>query len=442
VATNRMSFPYSRQLRPILAYRHPDNTFGGPDFMKKNFALVTLCLFAFSSLSLAGAEDCGPRLAAFNQAYNPFSQDLAAKVSDSSPGQNSMVSAPSVRMALSLAALGSRGQTWAEFSKVLRFGDSSQPADVAEVIPQSVSALSYQSDDGPVVKVVNGLFARNGFQLTPEFKSLIEQTGAKIANVDFNDPATLKAINNWVSDNTNGKITEIVKKLKPLDFLVLLNATYFKGLWTYQFSQGLTAPRDFTQLDGTTKPVPMMSLGSPKSLRYYEDATAQVVGLPYRGPSKDFGNTRYTMYVLLPKGGQGASLQEVSSNNYIQNAISSAKVLNGAVTIPKFKYEGDYNLIPILQQMGLVTPFDAGDFSGMAKTTQPIYISQVRHKTFIEVMETGTEAAAATSVTVTTRSISLPKPPAFQFVADKPFIFVIRDESTGVSLFQGTVVSP
>ncbi|HEY9834275.1 MAG TPA: serpin family protein, partial [Stenomitos sp.] len=281
------------------------------------------------------------------------------------------------------------------------------------------------------LSLANSLWARKGEPFLPEFLQRNRDFyGAKITDLDFNDPSTPSIINTWVKQSTNGKIDTIIdgKEIEPDTILFLINAIYFKGLWTIPFDKTKTQELPFTLLDGTQKPHPIMF--QQAQYGYYANSLFQAVTLPY-------GQERLSLYIFLPQ--KNVSLQEFYKNlnpeNWEQwmNQFQSQQVLVG---LPRFRLDYGLELNDTLKTLGMAIAFDKNraDFTGM--TPRSAYITRVKHNTFFEVNEEGSEAAGATSVQMGTRA----SPP--HLVADRPFFCVIRDNQTKAILFMGSIVKP
>jgi serpin B len=287
--------------------------------------------------------------------------------------------------------------------------------------------------DGYRLNTANRLWGQSGFNMLDAFLDITrERYGAPMVDVDFmTDPdAAREAINTWVEDRTNGKIKDLMPQgtVTSDTRLVLTNAVYFKGLWLSQFDEEETRTRDFHVDAARTVSVPMMKQEGTFALGRAEGV--QILRLPYR--TEDV-----SMIFILPDAVDG--LAAVESRLTVDNLaawLESASERTVVVSIPRFKIESKFSLNQTLKDMGMPTAFtDGADFSGM-NGAGGLRIQAAIHQGYVEVNEEGTEAAAATGISVGVVSV----PP--QFTADHPFLILIRDEVTGSILFLGRVVDP
>jgi serine protease inhibitor len=344
---------------------------------------------------------------------------------------NLMVSPTSVAIALTMTYNGASGTTQQAMAEALELEGMS-----LEEINQANAALELaleNADPEVQLAIANSLWGREGVSFNPDFLQRNRDFySAEVASLDFTNPSAIATINGWVSRNTQEKIPEIIREINPDAALFLINATYFKGNWTTPFNAEQTSDRPFTLLDGSQKQHPTMSQGGRYD--YLENDQFQAVSLPY-GESR-----RLSMYVFLPRESSDLSAfqQNLTAENW-ETWMSQFGRREGAISLPRFKLEYETQLNDVLEALGMAVAFtDQANFSGMSDT--PLSISQVKHKTFIEVNEEGTEAAAVTSVEMQT--LSAPAVSPFRMTVDRPFFYAIRDNQTGTILFMGTVVEP
>ncbi|MCD6155465.1 MAG: serpin family protein [Candidatus Atribacteria bacterium] len=251
--------------------------------------------------------------------------------------------------------------------------------------------------------------------------------------MDFANPQTVALINQWVREKTYGKISKILDQLSDWDVLVLLNAVYFKGKWEYTFDATNTQPLPFYSSQGTQDIPTMWQKGS---FDYFENQTLQAIRLPY-------ADERFSMYIFLPRAQEGLQelLTALTADSLI-NWIQSMEEREGEIYLPRFRLSFERSLNATLQNLGMRLAFDPqnADFGAMLPIPPNVFLSEVKHKSILEVNEEGTTAAAVTSVIVGITAI-LPEE-RFVMRVDHPFLLLIRDEESGLFLFLGAVENP
>lgn len=330
--------------------------------------------------------------------------------------ENLLVSPYSAGVALSMVMEGAAGQTRVEFDDALN-GCIFKAEDLG-------------SNDSIVVKSANSVWVGDNFSIRNKYVNLLEKDyDAFITTQNFLDPATVQAINNWCSENTEGKINKIVDRLTSNDVMVLINALYFNAPWQKAFDAEQTRKETFHGLKGDVQ-VDMMSKRG--KFRYAQYQGCQMVELPYAGG-------RYSMYVVLPPEGIDVnSMIPYISESAFDTAMGMLDSREVIFAMPKFKLETSLILNEALQDMGIETAFSgAADFGGITAMGN-LAISQVKQKCYIDVTEEGTEAAAVTSVQV--RLTSADRKPVARMTVDRPYIFFIQDSQSGNILFAGKVV--
>lgn len=249
-------------------------------------------------------------------------------------------------------------------------------------------------------------------------------------------------VNLWAEKETNGLIKELlpIGSVNSSTRLIFANALYFKGAWSDKFDASLTKDNDFHLLNGSAIKVPFMTSKKKQFIREFNDF--KVLGLPYKqGEDK----RRFSMYIFLPnaKDGLSALVEKVASESeLLDHKLPSEKVEVGDFRIPRFNISFGLETSDVLKELGVVLPFSTGGLTKMVDSLvgQNLCVSNIFHKSFIEVNEEGTEAAAATAATILLRSMRVPT--TVDFVADRPFLFVIREDLTGTILFVGRVLNP
>lgn len=263
---------------------------------------------------------------------------------------------------------------------------------------------------------------------------MIDYYYAEIAGLDFLDPTSVTTINNWIATATKDKIKNMISSLDPSTVLVLVNAIYFNGTWTYEFNEDDTYNSIFSGVADERIDCKMMQSGNIKT-KYIVDSERSMVTLPY-------GDGNFEMMLYMPNS--ETSISATLSNldvSKVNSLLSNATTDSVMVHLPKFKIETEtFSIKQMLINMGMEVPFtDTADFSNIFGPGYTICISDVLHKAFIEVNEEGTEAAAATVIGFVTTSVGNVIP-SIRF--NKPFLFFIREVSTGEILFAGKVVKP
>lgn len=372
-----------------------------------------------------------------------FALDLYQQLKER-PG-NLFFSPYSISTALAMTYAGARGHTAYEMAEVLHFGlpqERLHPAFGA--LARHMKQI--QRPNRTTLLIANSLWCQHGYHFTDAFLSVVRANyQAEARQVDFIHAASAASdeINQWVMNKTMGNIKELVPpgELDQETRLVLCNAIYFKGTWQHQFEVGDTKPANFYVNTNRTVIVPMMSQKTDFRTTWCEDKSVELLELPYSGND-------LSMIILLPmrgwigRGVEQRNLSELEAKLTLANLRAWLAKLDRIppeevwVRLPRFTMTQKYDLKPALKSMGMPSAFDAGtaNFSGMDGTTD-LYISDVLHKAFVRVDEAGTEAAAATAVPMT---LGMPE----LFIVNHPFVFLIRDNASGLILFIGRVVDP
>jgi serpin B len=367
-------------------------------------------------------------------ANTKFGFKLFAEVAKEDAGKNVFISPASVGLALAMTYNGAVGETKQGMERALEIQGMNH-LELNQAYAQLKVALE-SADPKVQLSIANSLWGKKGPPFNPDFIQRNKQYyGAEVAALDFSDPSAPSTINAWVSDKTRGKIDKIIDKIDADDILFLINAIYFKGTWAVEFDKAKTREEQFTTLAGKEKRHPMMHQSG--KYFYFEGNGFQAVTLPY-------GGGQVSMYLFLPA--KDSSLVEFQKNLSAANWDSWMRefaVTDGEIAVPRFKLEYEITLNDALKALGMGIAFDANraDLSGIIKTSENVFISEVKHKTLAEVNEEGTEAAAATSVGVFTTSAGQPRKP-FRMIVDHPFFCAIRDNKTGTLLFMGSITDP
>ena len=397
-----------------------------------------ILLLVVSGPSLGESADCPEpdRIRARVADNNEFAFSLYQKIAGAEPnlGKNVFFSPYSISTALGMTYAGARGETAQQMAAALRF-DAEQ-----ESLHQSFRDLASRLDGTGKpyqLKIANALWGQRNYPFEAKFLSLIgEFYAGGFQTLDFSqapEPSRV-AINHWVERQTADKIRNLLQQgeITSMTRLVLTNAIYFKGEWETPFEKNQTHPAPFKVSPGNSVEVPMMVRTG--QLPYTETDTLQAVELPYDG--KDLA-----MVLLLPKDDLG-SLEQNLSRQQVGILLAQLQPTRLSLFLPRFKFDARYALQnkDYLPALGMVAAFDSqkADFSGLTGH-KGLYISGVFHKAFIDVNESGTEAAAVTAVVVGLKSMP---PPATVFRADHPFLFLIHHKPTGSILFMGRIANP
>jgi|LSQX01.2.fsa_nt_gb serpin B len=343
-------------------------------------------------------------------------KSFAWELNDYMPSdQNYMFSPLSIKMALAMAAVGADGETKDEILKVLKIDN----LDIFNEFSKRI-IKEYSENKKVNLNIANSLWLNNdycsGVDFEDEYKKVIsDYYDAK--SEEINNANAVEKVNGWVNDKTKGKITELISDSDFLAYIV--NAIYFKGEWAVQFNEGATQKAEFTDRSGKKTEIDFMH--HTGYFDYYEDSHVQMLKLPYKD-----GKT--SMYIAIPS----------SKGLDFDKNIGKMQQKRVQISLPKFETEFSIELIETLSKMGIQTAFNPNkaDFKKMfTETTENVFISDVIHKTFINVDETGTEAAAVTGIGFSLTSVPIDEPVIFN--ANKPFTYFIRDDVNDEILFIG-----
>ena len=345
---------------------------------------------------------------------------------------NALLSPLSVSMALMMTNNGAVGETRTAIEKAL-MADGFEVDDMNTYYQKLATDLPLL-DPRTTLDIANSIWYRQGFDVLSDFLD-VNRTfyNADVAALDFADSGAPDVINDWVSKKTNKKIPTIVEGGIPSNMMMyLINAVYFKGSWAQRFDKGDTEKEVFTRADGTTLQTDFMHVEHTFDVAATE--TAEAIELPY-------GDGKFSMVVLKPRNNRNlAQLREELADPTVWAGLTSSFVSQTTqLALPKFKFDYENELNDELTTMGMGIAFNPqmADFSGISN--DPLFISEVKQKSFIEVNEEGTEAAAVTSVGMGLTSAG---PQVYTFRVDRPFLFAIRETDTGLILFIGQVNDP
>ncbi|MFV0331990.1 MAG: serpin family protein [Dysgonomonas sp.] len=360
---------------------------------------------------------------------NEFAFDLFKATYKNEDKTNLFISPLSVDMALGMTWNGAAGETKTEMQAALR-NQGYTAEDINEYAKTLREAL-INADPSTKLAIANSIWTRSGFNVEQAFIDVNKTNyNAEVKALDFSSPNAVKEINNWCATNTNNKIPTILDEIPSSTIMYLINAIYFKGIWKYQFDKKNTQDLPFTKENGITQNVKMMS--QTENLGYTADENARYLEMPY-------GNKAFSMIIALPQPEKDINsiIQNISSDSW-DNATKNMQVRSINLQLPRFKVECEYYMEKdILPDMGMKLAFSRSlaDFTGINKDGD-LYISLVKHKTFVEVNEEGTEAAAVTVVGIDYTS---GPSQSINFSVNQPFLFAIKENSTGAILFIGKI---
>lgn len=401
-------------------------------FLKKAF----LCCIASMGMTAAQVSLASELDIAANS-INALGLDLLPRVAK--PNENALISPYSIQSALAMTYAGAAGETKAEMAKVLHYPKNE------EKLHLSFSAL--EKDLPTSVETANRLYLKIGFQIRPEFQDLIkEKYDATLQELDFiNAPAIASdEINHWVAERTHGRIQDVVspEAFSDKTRLVVVNAVYFKASWTDCFEEESTKNEEF--FVGGTRRENVKTMFNYAKFGYQRTDGITVVTLPY-------ADGELQLLILLPDKRDGLAALEASLTPKVLDKYGQADPIKLILHLPKFRIKpASMPLSSILKSLGMRQAFNeplhSANFQKMAevKPNEYLYISEVIHKTFIEVSEEGTEAAAATAEVMTLGSFGVEsnKKKPIEVRVDRPFLFAIQHRSSGACLFLGRVVDP
>lgn len=361
---------------------------------------------------------------------NRFGLKLFRTLSDDAAGENVFISPLSVSMALGMTLNGAEGETRAAMEEALEHAGLSE-AEINKSYRGLIDLLT-TLDPEVTLSIANSIWHDQRFAVEPAFIDTNETYfDAQVEALDFTDPGAVDTINSWVSDKTRGKIDKILQSISPDEVMFLINALYFKGTWTNEFDEADTKEEAFTQHDGSTTQVPMMH--QEVSLPYFDTEQFRAVDIPY-------GDSLYSMTVLLPREGHDVDALAANLDQQTWNDWTNRFETRGIdLKLPRFKLEYKEKLNDALKALGMGVAFSCrqANFSGI-NPDQDLCISKVKHKTFLEVNEEGTEAAAVTSVGVEATSVG---GGLMEMHVNRPFVLAIRERHSGTILFIGKVTS-
>ena len=385
-----------------------------------------------------------PNIAGINMSYDKnkidedivsgntdFAFDIFKELNKEDKDENIFISPFSISSALAMTYQGAGGLTKDAMAKGLRY--SGTDIETLNESYQNLVGHFLNLDKKIELNISNSLWVRDGLPVNEDFVSINrDKFNALVETLDFSQADAADKINGWISEATKDKIKNMIDPpIQPSVMMYLINAIYFKGEWTEKFNKDVTIITQFHKEDGNTQDIMMMNRND--SVEYGQGDDFQVVRLPYGG-----GDT--AMYCILPDKADSINdfIDSMDSTKWdtIKNSVVEEEIL---LQIPRFEMEyGIKQLNDSLISLGMGEAFSQGaDFSGMLDESYAgagLYIDRVLHKAVIDVNEEGSEAAAATVVEMK-EAAAIMDP--IEFIADRPFLFIIADDETGSILFMG-----
>jgi len=407
------------------------------EMKRLSYILMVLLLTSVSPACSVMEEEGGGDLvltgksARLVEISNQFGFDLYREIyASENKFQNLMVSPLSVSLALAMTYNGAETTTKEAMENALRLKGLTRE----EINTSFLSLITGLTSLDPKVllEIAQSIYYRQDFTVEKNFVEVNRKYyDAEISALDFSSPAAVGIINGWVNTKTHGKIKEILKEITPNQVMFLLNAIYFKGIWSKEFNKKQTADFLFYPETGGSVMVPMMN--RTDTLDYASNDLFSAIRLPY-------GSGKYNMFVFLPKDGKlSALIPKLNPETWSGWMKLFKETQNVVISFPRFKYAYEIKLNDVLTTMGMGVAFTgAADFSGINRGGG-LSIDYVKHKTFVEVNEEGTEAAAVTIVAI---EKTMAGPEKIWFTVNKPFLYVITEKSSGAILFLGTVKNP
>jgi len=366
----------------------------------------------------------------FADRFNSFGFSLVQKLEISGPG-NLLISPASVEIALGMTFAGATGDTAEALTRVLGIDSSSREAALNELT--GLQETLENPGSGVTLKVANAAWIDDSIRLNKKFSADLAQAfKTKLQTVHFNDPTTISQINDWVSTATEGKINRLLEN-PPSPPMFLANAVYFHAPWSSPFQKQSTQEQPFYPIDGSKLTVEMMQQSGLFS--YAKCAEYAVVALPYV-------DNRFAMYCFLPENGVDALVEKLKTSAW-SDLSHTLRPTHGSVALPKLTIEYGANLDQALSKLGLGIAFDAtrAQFTRMIDGPNRLFIGGILHKTFLQVDEEGSTAAAVTGIQMRATAMMRPKD-EFNLVFNRPFVAAIVDEKSGTILFVGIIGKP
>ncbi len=367
------------------------------------------------------------------QSSNEFSFNLMQAISTADSSDNIFISPLSVSMALGMTMNGAAGQTYEDMKATMAL--SGLIEDEINQSYRSLIDLLTAVDEDVVFEIANSIWCRHDFGVEQDFINVNETYfDAEVDTLDFTLPEAVEIINSWVADNTHDKIQHVLDAIPADAVMYLINAVYFNAVWQYEFDPEYTEEQLFYLPDGSSFTTDFMFVTA--ELNYYRTANFTMVELPY-------GIGNYAMTIILPDNTSDLKsfIQGLEADDW-SDYLKKLEQKEGTVIFPKMKFSYDLLLNNVLIALGMGSAFSySADFSRINPYLD-LYISRVIHKTFVEIDEEGTEAAAVTVVEEGYTSVGPDNALDFALYLNRPFLFIIREKETDTIVFMGEIGAP
>lgn len=408
--------------------------------MHRTLTLIALLLTACAPATQPPREQPAPLTelpralsageAKIRDASNTFTFSLFRRLTDAQRGANVFVSPLSASMALGMTMNGAAGTTFDQMRDALGFGATSQ-SEINQGYKDLI-ALLRGLDNSVELRLANSIWYRSSFPFHQAFLAAAATWfDAEVQGLDFGNPTAVETINGWVDRSTNGKITQVIERISDENVMFLINAVYFKGSWRDQFDPSQTIDGQFHAADGRAQPVKLMHRNA--SMRYHETAEFQAVDLSY-------GRDAFAMTVLLPKPGTTVDALATSlTTDSWAKLVGRFHTAHVDLHLPRLKLTYERTLNDDLKALGIRDAFvpDGANFTGMSPQGLHLFIDYVKQKTYVDINEEGTEAAAVTVVGISVTSA----PQTAVMRVDRPYLFAIRERLSGTILFIGKIAA-
>jgi serpin B len=350
---------------------------------------------------------------------------------------NFVFSSYSIAQLMAMLDMGADGETELQIARALNFTLTQDKRHSAFQALNNNLVNNAQTPEGTWCNA-NALWVAKDFPLNPNYLAQVKSLySSEVQSAEFasNAKGAVETIDKWVQDQTKGRIKNLFKELSSDTALVLANAVYFKNNWEVAFPKSATRDDNFTLLHGQTITVPMMKLEQKSKFPYWHEKNFQVVELPYKGK-------HVSMIIILPEADQFDAVEAALDANQFEKAIASLVPTDIKLSMPRFQFQYELPMIPILKTMGITDAFNPNlaNFGKMTSSSKSLYVAQATHKAFISVDEQGAEAAAVSGAVPIPISVGGMR--GLELNISRPFLFAIRDQETGAILFMGRVLNP